>query len=59
VLTEVVGALIAAVGLGIIDSLCVTYLPSVEPYSFYIVLAIMLIVRPQGLLGRRQALGQF
>jgi branched-subunit amino acid ABC-type transport system permease component len=37
----------------------VTYLPSVEPYSFYIVLAIMLIVRPQGLLGRRQALGQF
>ena len=58
-LGSVEGALIAAVGLGIIDSLCVTYLPSVEPYSFYIVLAIMLIVRPQGLLGRRQALGQF
>jgi branched-chain amino acid transport system permease protein len=58
-LGSVEGALIAAVGLGIIDSLCVTYLPSVEPYSFYIVLAIVLIVRPQGLLGRRQALGQF
>jgi branched-subunit amino acid ABC-type transport system permease component len=58
-LGSVEGALIAAIGLGIIDSLCVTYLPSVEPYSFYIVLAIMLIVRPQGLLGRRQALGQF
>jgi branched-chain amino acid transport system permease protein len=58
-LGSVEGALIAAVGLGIIDSLCVTYLPSVEPYSFYIVLAVMLILRPQGLLGRRQALGQF
>lgn len=58
-LGSVEGALIAAVGLGIIDSLCVTYLPSVEPYSFYIVLAVMLVLRPQGLLGRRQALGQF
>jgi branched-subunit amino acid ABC-type transport system permease component len=58
-LGSVEGALIAAVGLGIIDSLCVTYLPSIEPYSFYIVLAIMLVLRPQGLLGRRSALGQF
>jgi branched-chain amino acid transport system permease protein len=58
-LGSVEGALIAAVGLGIIDSLCVTYLPSVEPYSFYIVLAVVLVLRPQGLRGRLMALGQF
>jgi branched-chain amino acid transport system permease protein len=58
-LGSVEGALIAALGLGIIDSLCITYLPSVEPYSFYIVLGVTLILRPQGLRGRRQALGQF
>jgi branched-subunit amino acid ABC-type transport system permease component len=52
------GALIAAIGLGIVDSLCVTYLPALEPYSFYVVLGLMLLLRPQGILGRRGATGQ-
>jgi branched-chain amino acid transport system permease protein len=58
-LGSVEGALVAAIGVGVIDSLCVTYLQSFEPYSFYVVLGLVLLLRPQGLLGRRQALGQF
>jgi branched-subunit amino acid ABC-type transport system permease component len=45
------GSFVAAVILGETDSICVSYLPSVEPYILYIVVVVLLLVRPRGLMG--------
>jgi branched-chain amino acid transport system permease protein len=48
------GAALAAVAIGLVQSITTNYLPHIAPYSFILLLAAFLIVRPQGLLGRQQ-----
>jgi branched-chain amino acid transport system permease protein len=48
------GAALAAIAIGLVQSITTNYLPDVAPYAFIIVLALFLVVRPQGLLGRQQ-----
>lgn len=51
------GALIAAIALGLIDSFLVAYAPGWSQYGMYIAVAIVLLLRPQGLLGRSRLEG--
>lgn len=53
-LGTVEGAALAAVAIGLVQSITTNYLPEVAPYAFIVVLALFLVVRPQGLLGRQQ-----
>ncbi|MEO7005914.1 MAG: branched-chain amino acid ABC transporter permease [Terrimesophilobacter sp.] len=46
------GALIAAVVLGVTQSVVVTYLPSVSGIAFYATMFAILLFRPQGILGK-------
>jgi branched-chain amino acid transport system permease protein len=46
------GALIAAVLIGVLDSFLGFYVPVLTGITFYIVMAIILMIRPQGLLGK-------
>ena len=48
------GALIGGLGLGIINSFGSAFFPMLSSYIVYIVLIIMLVVRPQGIMGRKQ-----
>jgi branched-chain amino acid transport system permease protein len=48
------GAALAALAIGLVQSLTTSYLPTIQPYSFVLLLAVFLIFRPQGILGRRQ-----
>jgi branched-subunit amino acid ABC-type transport system permease component len=48
------GAALAAVAIGLVQSIATNYLPEVAPFAFIVVLALFLVVRPQGLLGRQQ-----
>jgi len=50
-LGSVPGALIAAIALGVLESLTFRIAPSLSGFSFYLVVAVFLMVRPQGLLG--------
>jgi len=50
-LGSVPGAFVAAVALGVIDSLLFAYVPSLSGFSYYIVVAVILMIRPQGLFG--------
>jgi branched-chain amino acid transport system permease protein len=50
-LGSVPGAFVAAVSLGVIDSLMFTYVPTLSGFSYYIIVAVILMVRPQGLFG--------
>jgi len=50
-LGSVPGALIAAIALGVLESLTFRLAPSLSGFSFYLVVAVFLMVRPQGLLG--------
>jgi branched-chain amino acid transport system permease protein len=47
------GAAIASVLLGLVQSFGVAYAPQVVPESLFLVMIIVLVVRPQGLLGAR------
>lgn len=47
------GALIAGLFLGIVDAFGQGYFPMLSSYLFYIVLIIVLVIRPQGILGRK------
>ncbi|SOD74668.1 amino acid/amide ABC transporter membrane protein 1 (HAAT family) [Jatrophihabitans sp. GAS493] len=51
-LGSVPGALVAAVALGVIDSLLFRYVPALGGFSYYLLVAVILMVRPQGLFGR-------
>jgi branched-subunit amino acid ABC-type transport system permease component len=46
------GALIAAVVLGVTQSIVVTYVPSVSGIAFYATMFAILLFRPQGILGK-------
>lgn len=48
------GAAIAALAVGLAQSIATSYAPTIEPYSFVLLLAVFLLFRPQGILGRRQ-----
>ncbi len=50
-LGSVPGALIAAIALGILESLSFRIAPSLSGFSYYLVVAAFLMFRPQGLLG--------
>jgi branched-chain amino acid transport system permease protein len=48
---SIVGSLIAALALGLLHSYLATYAPSLADFSLYLLMAAVLVVRPQGLLG--------
>lgn len=50
-LGSVSGALIAAIGLGIIESILFRVAPGLSGFSYYLVVAVFLMFRPQGLFG--------
>lgn len=50
-LGSVSGALIAAIGLGIIESILFRVAPELSGFSYYLVVAVFLMFRPQGLFG--------
>lgn len=50
---SVQGALVGALLLGIIDTFGRVYFPQVAEYTMYIVLILVLMVRPSGILGRK------
>ena len=50
---SVQGALVGALLIGIIDSLGRVYFPVMAPWTMYLLLIIILMVRPSGLLGRK------
>ena len=47
------GALIGGIILGLVNTMCSAYLPGVSAFAVYIVLIIVLVIRPQGLMGRK------
>ncbi len=57
-LGSVSGALVAAVALGVIDSVLFHYVPTLAGFSYYIIVALMLMLRPQGLFGHSSRMTQ-
>lgn len=51
------GALVAGIGLGLINSFLITYAQGWESYGMYIAIAIVLLLRPQGLFGKTKLQG--
>nr|WP_281370317.1 branched-chain amino acid ABC transporter permease [Microbacterium pseudoresistens] len=51
------GALVAGIGLGLINSFLITYAQGWESFGMYIAIAIVLLLRPQGLLGKTKLQG--
>lgn len=52
---NITGSLIASLVLGVVDVAGKYYIPQVGAFLIYAVMVVMLIVRPQGLFGRRAA----
>lgn len=52
------GSLIAALALGLLHSFLATDAPSLADFSLYLLMAVVLVIRPQGLLGSRALLGE-
>lgn len=48
---SIMGSLIAALALGLLHAYLVTYAPSLADFSLYLLMALVLVVRPRGLLG--------
>jgi branched-subunit amino acid ABC-type transport system permease component len=48
---SIAGSLIAAVGLGILNSALTLYAPTLSAFSLYILMVVVLVARPQGLFG--------
>jgi branched-chain amino acid transport system permease protein len=55
-LDSIPGALIAAILLGLLNSFLIVTYSSLAPYSFYFGLIVVLVVRPQGILGSKELL---
>ncbi|HUY50289.1 MAG TPA: branched-chain amino acid ABC transporter permease [Streptosporangiaceae bacterium] len=53
---SILGSLIAALALGLLHAYLATYVPSLADFSLYLLMAAVLVVRPQGLLGSRALL---
>lgn len=51
---SVVGSLLGALIIGIVDAFGKSYFPDFAMFSIYLVLIVMLLLRPRGLLGRKQ-----
>lgn len=51
---SVVGTYVAAIALGVLESFLVVLQPSISTVSIYIAMAAVMLVRPQGLFGRRE-----
>jgi len=47
------GALVGALLIGVIDTFGRVYLPQIAEYTMYVLLILILMVRPSGLLGRK------
>lgn len=54
-LGSISGSLIAALAFGIVNSLAITYVPSMSGVSFFILMFVVLLVRPQGLVKNARA----
>lgn len=54
-LGSVAGSLIAAIGFGVADSLAITYYPTLSGVTFYLLMFVVLLLRPQGLVSRAHA----
>lgn len=54
-LGSVAGSLIAAIGFGVADSLAITYYPTLSGVTFYLLMFVVLLLRPQGLVTRAHA----
>jgi branched-subunit amino acid ABC-type transport system permease component len=54
---SVPGALIASTLLGVIEVALTTYVPALRGFSFYMAVALVLLIRPQGILGRPASAG--
>lgn len=48
---SILGSLVAALALGILNSTLTIYMPSLAAFSLYILMILVLVVRPQGLFG--------
>lgn len=55
---SIVGSLIAALALGLLHSYLANDAPSLADFSLYLLMAAVLVVRPQGLLGSRALVGE-
>jgi len=49
------GAVVAGLGVGVVESLGSTYLPSLSGYLVYILMFVVLLVRPYGIFGREES----
>jgi len=49
---SLVGAIVAGVMLGIVESMAVLFAPEAAKVSMFVIMALVLLVRPQGLFGR-------
>lgn len=50
---SVQGALVGALLIGVIDTFSRVYVPAIAQYTMYLVLILVLVVRPSGVLGRK------
>jgi branched-subunit amino acid ABC-type transport system permease component len=50
---SVPGSLVASVLLGVLQAALVSFAPSLSEFSLYIAVGLVLLLRPQGLFGRR------
>lgn len=55
---SIAGSLIAALALGLLHAFLASDAPSLADFSLYILMAAVLVVRPQGLLGSRHLIGE-
>lgn len=51
-LGSLVGAFVAAILIGVVTALGTLYVPIMEVIAIYLIMTIVLIIRPQGLFGR-------
>jgi branched-chain amino acid transport system permease protein len=49
---SLVGAIVAGVLVGVVESLAVLFVPEAAKVSMFVIMALVLLVRPQGLFGR-------
>jgi branched-subunit amino acid ABC-type transport system permease component len=54
-LGSIEGALVASLLVGVAETAAVAYLPELTGFTFYILVAVVLVLRPQGLLGNARA----
>lgn len=50
---SIMGSLIAALALGLFHAFMVTHVPEIADFSLYILMAVVLVARPQGILGKQ------